>query len=139
MCAFQTSHSNSIDSFFRYDIQEEKGRMIIDRPFPFSATHDPRKYAILIRKHLDLEIILYCAVSDRPRDGFEDWLRETYKEGIRTIVLVGRSSQSIEAPGYTVLEAAKLIKEIEPNFILGGITIPGTKQRKCTNKGGLFG
>ena len=53
----------------RYDIQEEKGRTEEERPFPFCRTWEPRYYAKLVRKFLDTEPIVYCAISDRPKEG----------------------------------------------------------------------
>jgi len=114
-----------LDGVNVYDIQEEKGRTEDERPFPFLSTWEPRFYAKLVRKHLNIEILLYCAITDHPKETLDEWLHSTYMDhNVGTLVLVGRSSGSEQPIGYSVIEAAKYIKEHEPRFILGGITIP---------------
>jgi len=116
---------DGLDGVNIYDIQEEKGRTEEERPFPFMTTWEPRCFAKILRKYLKTQAILYCAISDRPKEGFADWLHATYTDyGSRILVLVGKSGSTISSVGFSVVEAAKYIKEHEPRLILGGITIP---------------
>ncbi len=45
-----------------------------------------------------------------PRDQTEQWLRETYRAGIRNVVIVGPSKEREGLTGYKVGEAAELIR-----------------------------
>jgi len=113
------------DGIIVYDIQEEKGRCDDSRPFPFSETHEPRLMASMLKRLAGVDAIVYRAVADHPREIFDDWLTSTWEEhAIQHLVLVGGSSSSISYPGYSVPEAAKVVREHRYDYMIGGITIP---------------
>lgn len=77
-------------------------------------------------------IIINRPVVYSPWDLQMKWLKETYsKFKIKNFVLVGGESSGTEYPGYSVnktaLEISVSQKDLFPDILLGGITIPGRK------------
>ncbi|NLI98343.1 hypothetical protein GX441_06755 [bacterium] len=58
-----------------------------------------------------------------PRPEFEAWVQKVYEQGVRHFVIVGGELPDYPYPGYTVSEAASLIKRSFKDAKVGGITI----------------
>jgi 5,10-methylenetetrahydrofolate reductase len=71
----------------------------------------------------DLIPIPYKICVRATKSNFQEWIKQIYEKGYRHIVLVGGENHKIEYPGYTVLEAARHIKEQFPLMKMGGIAI----------------
>lgn len=118
-----------VDAMIIYDIQEEKGRNGKERPFPFRERFSSMEFAALLRKYLpeDAKLILYQAITDRhleqcQLDGTPPLLsiiNECYHtHNIRYLVWVGMSK------ALSVDKATELTKDMCPNVVVGGVTIP---------------
>ena len=59
-----------LDALVVYDIQDETGRTDVARPFPFTATVDPRDYARLFK----LPTIVYKALGTLDETKWRAWL-----------------------------------------------------------------
>ncbi len=78
---------------------------------------------LLKHLHRKLIVIPYKISVMQQKPQFENWVSEIYDKGIRHLVLVGGENGTTQYPGYTVLQAAQLIKKRFPEIKLGGITI----------------
>lgn len=78
------------DGVIVYEIQEEEGRDGNERPFAYATTHPPRQFAKMIGELADVESIVYRTVAYYPKEGFEEWLMETWDHyNAKALVLVG--------------------------------------------------
>lgn len=85
---------------------------------------DNLRFAKLLKQNLeDIVPIPYKICVRITKEAFAQWVEKAYKDGIRHIVLVGGERQGSEYPGYSVLEAARFIKNRYPQIKIGGITI----------------
>ena len=75
---------------FKKNSQDEKSRSGAERPFPFSKTYCPRKFARELAKRTHLEVIVYQALTpERTVETFNDYLKETIHEyGLKNIVFI---------------------------------------------------
>jgi len=80
------------------------------------------------------EPILYHTLAYHPTgEAFLQWLQETRDDyDVHSIVLVGGSSSKVEYPGYTILEAARVINKFDERLALGGIVLPERHREKGT-------
>jgi hypothetical protein len=111
------------DAVIVYDIQDEKSRNGSERPFPFSKTFCPRRFAKALSEKTNLETIVYQALTEeRTADNFHFYMQETLQEyGLRNLVFVGGGSN---AP-LTVPEASAIALRLSSDEVmLGGVTIP---------------
>jgi 5,10-methylenetetrahydrofolate reductase len=113
------------DGVIVYEIQEEEGRDGHERPFAFATTHPPRLFAKMLNELAHVESIVYRTVAYHAKDGFDQWLNETWDEyNAKALVLVGGSTSNMQYPGYTVTEAAEALRDHPYNFLAGGIVLP---------------
>jgi len=113
------------DGVIVYEIQEEEGRDGLARPFAYATTHEPRAFAKLLYEASSVDPIIYRTVAYHPKEGFEDWLNETGSEyKAKSLVFVGGSTSKMEYPGYTVAEAAEVVRAQQLDFTVGGIVLP---------------
>jgi len=110
------------DAIIVYDIQDEKSRSGEERPFPFSKTYDPRRFAKELFQRTNFETVVYQALcSERTLENFGDYLKETIQDyGLKNIVFVGGGSTS----SLLVPDASRLAMRHSDDFHLGGVTIP---------------
>jgi len=110
------------DGIIVYDIQDEKSRSGEERPFPFSKTYCPRKFAKELYQRTHLETIVYQAlIPERTTETFNEYLRDTIQDfGIKNVVFVGGGSNC----SLFVPEASRLAMRYSDEFHLGGVTIP---------------
>ena len=62
------------DGYIVYDIQDEKGRTSMERPFPFRKTVDPSLYASLFPPASGKQCVVYKCVVSESREQFQQWL-----------------------------------------------------------------
>ena len=74
-----------LDALVVYDIQDETGRTDVARPFPFTATVDPRDYARLFK----LPTIVYKALGTLDEPRWRAWLAES-RGKVDLLSIVGR-------------------------------------------------
>ena len=105
-----------LDALVVYDIQDETGRSDVARPFPFTATVDPRDYARLF----ELPTIVYKALGTLDEAQWRAWLAES-RGSVAFLSIVGRP-----APGKYALSLSRAIRIAaahEAGFTIGGVVI----------------
>ncbi len=112
-----------IDGLVLYDIQDESDRTSEARPFPFIETIDPCVYA---KEYLDaplhVPVIVYRAVGKYDKEEFTKWIEERKGREFFS-VFVGAASKHTKTT-ITVNEAYEIKNRVNPEMIVGGITIP---------------
>lgn len=67
---------------------------------------------------------LICKICVRvSKEEFAKWVRESYKKGIKYIVVVGGQQKEPSSQSFSVTEAAQFIKSHFPDISVGGISI----------------
>ena len=69
-----------LDGMIVYDVQDERARTAIPRPFPFLPTIDPRVYAQTLRTLIGTPIIAYKSVAQMTEDSWAAWLDEAAEQ-----------------------------------------------------------
>ncbi|SFC95287.1 hypothetical protein SAMN04487968_11622 [Nocardioides terrae] len=117
-----------LDGLVLYDIDDERSRNPVERPFPFSPTIDPSEYRT---EHLEAwrtPAVVYRAVGKYQREELRTWLSE--QDPRRTLtVLVGSASSSTRPP-VSLADAQRLRAEVNPELLLGGVAIPERHSRR---------
>jgi len=117
-----------LDGLILYDIDDESDRNPDERPFPFLPTMDPAEY---LDRHLQrwrTPVVVYRATAKYREPELRNWLR-TQDPASRLAVFVGASSQ--QKPAATTLRTAQQLRaEVNPQLLLGGVTIPERHTRK---------
>ena len=104
-----------LDALVVYDIQDETGRTELPRPFPLTATLDPRDYA----KLFNLPTIVYKALGNVDEVGWKAWLDAS--RGLDFLSIVGRP-----APGRYALPLSRAIRAAAAHaagYTIGGVVI----------------
>jgi hypothetical protein len=104
-----------LDAVVVYDIQDETGRTELARPFPLTATVDPRDYA----KLFNLPTIVYKALGNIDEAGWKAWLDAS--RGLDFLSIVGRP-----APGKYALALSRAIRIAAAHaagYTIGGVVI----------------
>ena len=104
-----------LDGAVVYDIQDETGRTERPRPFPLTATVDPRDYA----KLFDVPTIVYKALGNVDESGWKAWLDAS--RGRDFLSIVGRP-----APGKYALPLSRAIRLAAAHaagYTIGGVVI----------------
>src|SRR5882672_4137850 len=105
-----------LDALVVYDIQDETGRTDVARPFPFTATVDPRDYARLFK----LPTIVYKALGTLDEASWRAWLADSQGK-VDFLSIVGRPG-----PGKYALSLSRAIRIAsahEAAFTVGGVVI----------------
>jgi len=118
----QRLQSLNMDGLILYDIQDEKTRTTEERPFPFIETLDSFSYSRDYLSSVPVPKIIYRSVGKYTRDELSGILARISEQGDLT-VFVGTASKSQQVT-MTLSEAYKLKKEVNPDLLLGGVTIP---------------
>jgi len=111
------------DGFIVYDIQEEKGRVNIERPFPFRKMMEPGGYGKLLKEVSGKDSIVYKCIAEHEGQPFENWVDETSTgpTGVNLLNLVGGATSSREYSGPTMPQASKICAD--KGVVWGGVTI----------------
>ena len=119
----------NVDGLVIYDIQDEKDRIEIDRPFPFMETIDPLTYSNEYLAALQLPKIIYRCVGKYTRNQFAKLIEADSQKDMYS-VFVGAASRNQTVP-LRLSEAYEIVKAVNPELILGGVAIP---ERHMQNK-----
>lgn len=120
--------SLDLDGLILYDIQDEKTRTDEERPFPFMATLDGFAYSEQYLQDLQVAKIIYRAVGKHDKTGLSQFLNSADAQNYLT-VFVGAASKD-QAVSMSLDAAYQLKQEINPQMLLGGVTIPERHQAK---------
>lgn len=122
--AKQTERINNldIDGLVIYDIQDEKDRTGEERPFPFLETIDPLIYSRKYLKDLCVPKIIYRCTGKYTQSQFADLIKNEDGNDMFS-VFVGAASKNQEV-SLRLSEAYKIRQNINPDLMLGGVSIP---------------
>jgi len=120
--------SLKVDGLILYDIQDEKSRTSVERPYPFMETMDAYTYSEKFLGDLAMAKIIYRAVGKYSKVELETFLKNASTTNILS-VFVGAASKS-QNVALTMSEAYKIKSETNLALILGGVTIPERHQSK---------
>jgi len=104
-----------LDAVVVYDIQDETGRTEQPRPFPLTATVDPRDYA----KFFAVPTIVYKALGNVDEASWKAWLDAS--RGLDFLSIVGRPT-----PGKYALPLSRAIRAAAAHaagYTIGGVVI----------------
>lgn len=118
----QRLQSLNMDGLILYDIQDEKTRTTEERPFPFIETLDSFSYSRDYLSSVPVPKIIYRSVGKYTNDELAGILTRIAQQGDLT-VFVGTASKSQQV-AMTLSEAYRLKKAVNPDLLLGGVTIP---------------
>lgn len=112
-----------VDGIVVYDIQDESGRTQLPRPFAFTGTIDPRRYAELLAARTRRPTITYKSVGELDESGWLAWLSTTAREyGAGFLSIVGRPTSGVHYP-LALSEAIRLAADHPAGFTVGGVVI----------------
>ncbi len=112
-----------IDGVVVYDIQDESGRTAAPRPFAFTGTVDPRRYAALLAGRTGRPVITYKCVGDLDEAGWLAWLEDTaHRHGVGFLSIVGRPTSGVRYP-LSLSKAIRLAVAHPAGFTVGGVAI----------------
>lgn len=118
----------TIDGLVLYDIQDEKTRTDAERPFPFMETLDAYDYSQKYLQSLPIPKIIYRAVGKYTESELTQFLESADPNNILS-VFVGAASKQQDVT-MTMKAAYQLKSNIQPELLLGGVTIPERHQSK---------
>ena len=112
-----------LDGVVVYDIQDETGRTAVPRPFAFTGTVDPRRYASLLAARTGKPIIAYKCVGNLDETAWQAWLAETASAyGVGFLSIVGRPTSGVRYP-LSLSKAIRLAAAHPAGFTVGGVAI----------------
>lgn len=109
-----------IDGLILYDLQDETDRTKEERPFEFIHTVDPSYYSQHYLKGLKIPRIIYRCVGNYEKEHFINWLKEDIDE---VTVFVGTAAPAQQVT-LSLAQAYELRMTLNPNMLLGAVTIP---------------
>jgi len=124
----QRLQSLDIDGLILYDIQDEKTRTSEERPFPFLETLDAADYSKKYLNSLNVEKIIYRSVGKYSEEELAAFLSKSSPTENLT-VFVGAASKTQNVT-LSMNDAYQLKTKINPNLLLGGVTIPERHESK---------
>jgi len=118
------------DGYIVYDIQDEKGRTEMERPFPFRKTLDPSWYASLFHELSAKHVVVYKSVVEDSLENLDDWISNAVNvHGHRAFNLVGAPTSKLQYKGPTISEAMLHVKQ-RPDCMFGCVSIPERHTKK---------
>jgi predicted exporter len=111
-----------LDGVVVYDIQDESGRTAQPRPFPFTATVDPRAYSALLRSRTGHATITYKALGALDEASWRAWLVESAQADMRLVSVVGRPTSGVQY-ALSLSRAVRIAAEHPARFMIGGVAI----------------
>lgn len=113
-----------LDGVVIYDVQEERGRTSVPRPFPFLPTSDSRAYSRRLRELTGLTTITYKCIADMAEERWDAWLSESAcAYGIEYLSLVGLPTSRGASSTLPLSRAMQLAAAHPAGFTLGGVAI----------------
>ena len=117
-----------LDGLVLYDIDDERSRNPVERPFPFSPTLDPSEYRSAHLQAWRTPAVVYRAVGKYERDELGSWLSE--QDPRRTLTVLVGAASSDTPPPVSLVDAQALRAELNPDLLLGGVAIPERHSRR---------
>mgnify|MGYP001184504060 CR=1 FL=1 len=119
-----------IDAINIPEVHAEESRGV--RPVEDRVRAEPREFGKMIQDSVGIEAVVNRVSVHQSLERQREWFRTTREDfGIDNIVVVGGESSEIKYPGPNVIETAKMVRELnseeEPDFFLGGISLPSRK------------
>lgn len=112
-----------IDGVVVYDIQDESGRTGAPRPFAFTGTVDPRRYASLLAARTGKPAITYKCVGHLDESAWQAWLDAAARDhGVEFLSIVGRPTSGVRYP-LALSTAIRLAAAHPAGFTVGGVAI----------------
>lgn len=106
-----------------YDIQDESGRTAVPRPFAFTGTVDPCRYAQLLSERTARPAITYKCVGALDEAGWRGWLQSAaHEHGLKYLSIVGRPTSGVKH-ALALPQAIRLAAEHPAHFTVGGVVI----------------
>ncbi len=118
----------NIDGLVLYDIQDEKSRTQVKRPFPFIETLDAFAYSEEYLAALNVPKIIYRAVGKYSKPELKQFLNDASPQN-NLAVFVGAASKD-QAVSISIEDAYALKKTQNNSLLLGGVTISERHQAK---------
>lgn len=116
-----------IDALVVYDIQDESLRTNAERPFPYSPSIEPTRYAFESLAELTVPKVVYRSVASLTSEELSSSLqRVSDNQGLA--VLVGAASRTQSAP-LTLNAAYALARDSHPTLPIGGVLIAERHER----------
>ncbi len=120
--------SLNIDGLVLYDIQDEKSRTEVKRPFPFIETLDAFTYSQDYLAPLKVPKVIYRAVGKYSEAQLSQFLTQASSTENLT-VFVGAASKD-QSVSMNMNGAYELKKQVNQELLLGGVTISERHQSK---------
>ena len=117
-----------LDGLVLYDIDDERSRNPVERPFPFTPTLDPSEYRAEHLQVWQAPAIVYRAVGKYRREELGTWLSE--QDPHRTLTVLVGAASSGTTPTVSLADAQALRAELNPELLLGGVAIPERHTRR---------
>jgi 5,10-methylenetetrahydrofolate reductase len=112
-----------LDGLVVYDIQDESGRTQQPRPFAFTGTVDPRRYAQRLSALTGKPVITYKCVGEADEAAWQAWLGESAHDyGTGFLSIVGRPTSGLRHP-LPLSRAIRLAAEHPARYTVGGVVI----------------
>ncbi|MEO8717574.1 MAG: hypothetical protein ABI423_05075, partial [Burkholderiales bacterium] len=112
-----------LDGLVVYDIQDESGRTQNPRPFAFTGTVDPRRYARRLGRISGKPTITYKCVGEADEPSWQDWLGESARDfGTDFLSIVGRPTSGV-THALPLSRALQLAAAHPAGYTVGGVLI----------------
>ncbi len=118
----------NLDGLVLYDIQDEKSRTEVKRPFPFIETLDAFSYSQEHLSALNIPKIIYRAVGKYSKPELTQFLNKANPQDNLT-VFVGAASKDQDV-SLSINKAYELKNSVNNELLLGGVTISERHQAK---------
>lgn len=118
----------NIDGLILYDIQDEKSRTPVERPFPFMETLDSFSYSRDFLSALPVPKVIYRSVGKYSKAELSQFIEEATTHNDLT-VFVGAASKSQDVT-LSMKDAYELKQQVDQDLLLGGVTIPERHEAK---------
>jgi 5,10-methylenetetrahydrofolate reductase len=122
------------DGFIVYDIQDEKGRTTMERPFPFRKTLDPSWYGTLIPKQSGKQCVIYKCIVEHSNEAFSEWVANAVNvHKHNSFVLVGAPSSATKSV-TTMKSAAAILNSYKAQGVSFGCVAIAERHTKKNNE-----
>ena len=112
-----------LDGVVVYDIQDETGRIALQRPFPFVGTVEPRAYSRLLGARTGKSVITYKSLGLMDEAQWRAWLAESHGEfGTEFLSIVGRPTSGVRYP-LALGRAIRIASGPKSGITVGGVVI----------------
>lgn len=113
-----------LDGLVVYDLQDESARTSVPRPFPFTATVDPRLYSQLLSALTGKSAICYKCIGQMTEAEWAAWLAETRaRYDVRLLSIVGRPTSKGASHPMSLARAFEIAAAHPARPVLGAVAI----------------